>query len=87
MKELTEALNSQSFHFYLHASFIPRRRAASQQMTSIFSVLVNLAVGVVVLRTSSKTNATDRIQIMVGSGLSSQVKASKRKNKKSVNTH
>lgn len=28
MKELTEALNSQSFHFYLHASFIPRRRAA-----------------------------------------------------------
>lgn len=44
MKELTEALNSQSFHFYLHASFIPRRRAASQQMTSIFSVLVTLAV-------------------------------------------
>lgn len=42
---------------------------------------------VVVLRTSSNTNATDRIEMEEGSDFSSPVKASKKQNKNSVNTH
>lgn len=61
MKELTEALNSQSFHFYVHVvSALDEEPQPKDDVHLLHSPEPSRCV--VALRSSSSTNATDSIE-------------------------